>query len=527
MKIHTKFVNILCLIAILAMTGCSTTTKKDHAISLDQLEPNAGFNSDTCNKLKILKDHVIATDERGAYIPITFKLDSDNSTKKCPTESQLDEMHQHIKSLINTIKQSGKKPLIFIHGGLNSYQQSLERAVRDAGYINKEGIYYPVFIIWPSGIDTYGDSLVNYFQGEWNTSYDRYSWPLRFGSDLIEMPARLIGNYFTHARLRTGSSCYLNRFRNILEPFSTLFTWGCEGDYKQDSHDFFVTSDPCEKTSDRPQGTYCIDEDKNDANAFLIRNIEKTPLSSLKLLTIPAMDPLAKRAWRSMLARIHFAFRTPCPVNTHAMGTCAPAAVYEFFKALNEPSINDITLIGHSMGTIVAGEIIREFPDLPYANVVFAGAAISIREFENTVEAVLKSKLKNASKLFKFYNLSLHPYAEATEENAYGAMPSGSLLEWIDQTIENPSDSLDRTLGKWTNIAPLLGRPENEKDQVLDKDLIKQNLMYFSRFGLKPNQPLEHTHFGNAGGVFKYWVDECWLPSEVCSYVETCRLKNY
>ncbi len=46
----------------------------------------------------------------------------------------------------------------------------------------------------------------------------------------------------------------------------------------------------------------------------------------------------------------------------------------------------------------------------------------------------------------------LHPKAEAREDSAYGMLPTGSLLEWIDEVLEQPKTMLDRSMGKWRNL---------------------------------------------------------------------------
>ena len=78
------------------------------------------------------------------------------------------------------------------------------------------------------------------------------------------------------------------------------------------------------------------------------------------------------------------------------------------------------------MGAIIANEIVRVFPKLPYKNIVYMGAASSIRDFRMSVEPVLQS---DSHPNLRFYNLSLHPYAEVYEINRGGLSPLGSLLE--------------------------------------------------------------------------------------------------
>lgn len=527
--------------------------------------------------------YIIAADRRGNYIPLTFEpiVGENGKCKLSFNETSSDNRkntEKHIQRIWEKIKASGKKPLIFIHGGLNDYEASVERLARDIERINAESTYYPVFIIWPSGLDTITDSLFNDFQGEWDRPLDKFTAPFKAITDLIQVPSRLLANYATNYRLASNSTCYVEAdspfFIEAPCAFNSWLAMRMVTSKKNASitNHSYITNDPCIKENGKV-GFHCVDIEKDHIEEFLYGkyyldgNLLKRMLLPAKLITIPLADPLAKRGWNSMIARIRFIFRTPCPADKFGTGNCEPGVIYQFFKALKDNRSKDdkkLTLIGHSMGSIVAGEIIREFYDLPYDNVIFGGAAISIREFKNTIEAALLRKvsmvkkyselikdreslreelllLKETPKIkaakaqnekaieelkiieeldgpFKFYNLSLHPFAEAWEENLWGLLPSGSLLEWIDQIIENPADGLDRTLGKWANVSPLLaaqvGGPEDEN---FDRNLLEKCYMHFSRFGLNPKQPLEHSDFGNKDDRFEYWKPEKWkLDDKQC-----------
>src|SRR6516225_5133917 len=110
-------------------------------------------------------------------------------------------------------------------------------------------------------------------------------------------------------------------------------------------------------------------------------------------------------------------------------------------------------------GRLVTDEMMINFPDLPYQNVVFMAAAGRIRDFKQTTEPVLRT---HRCKDLRFYNLSLHPEAEARDLEVSGAAPIGSLLEWIDDIFETPVTPIDRTLGKWQNVV----YAENEFDPI-------------------------------------------------------------
>ena len=114
----------------------------------------------------------------------------------------------------------------------------------------------------------------------------------------------------------------------------------------------------------------------------------------------------------------------------------------------------EVTLIGHSMGTMVLNECLRR--DLlddrkpEYCHVVYMAAACSVRDFGRAVVPYLRQHRST-----EFYNLMLHPLAELRERERFGDLPPrGSLLVWLDDFLADPQTPLDRTLGRWDNIVP-------------------------------------------------------------------------
>jgi hypothetical protein len=157
------------------------------------------------------------------------------------------------------------------------------------------------------------------------------------------------------------------------------------------------------------------------------------------------------------------------------------------------------------MGAIVANEILRNFPDLPYRNVVFMGAAASVRDTISALDQVTRAKPRRE---LRFYNLSLHQIAEANEVGYLGTVARGSLLEWIDRMYTTPATFADRTVGKWINAVMAYGDflPLNERLQ-----------MSFKRFGLSCGEPLEHGEFddyeprsGCPDARTPYWRPSFW-----------------
>jgi hypothetical protein len=107
-----------------------------------------------------------------------------------------------------------------------------------------------------------------------------------------------------------------------------------------------------------------------------------------------------------------------------------------------------LVMIGHSMGSIVANELLQLFPKLPYESIVYMGGAASILSTRQAVSPVLRQN-KGCT---NFYNLMLHPMNEQRESTASGFLLSGSLLVYVDEIFENPRTLGDRTVGQWVNI---------------------------------------------------------------------------
>jgi hypothetical protein len=118
-----------------------------------------------------------------------------------------------------------------------------------------------------------------------------------------------------------------------------------------------------------------------------------------------------------------------------------------------------LTLVGHGMGAIIVNELIANYNHLPYQNIVFMVATTSLRHSRNALVPLLQASAdgqKSSDLKVRFFNLLLHPKADAREDSVYGLLPSGSLLEWINEVLAKPKTVLDRTMGKWRNLRPAL-----------------------------------------------------------------------
>lgn len=512
---------------LIALTnGCSIKQSNIINTNIYALE-----NNEDCaiqkDKLKITKDYILAIGKRGKYNPLTLSLEEcPNGDVKQPASFDL-----HLKAMIERIRKKNEfnrdddfdcknkttnHLFIFIHGGLNNYEDSVGRSVRDIqeilkftppkslddknrfdalrdpsiavgaarGRLDQCERYIPLFIVWPSdGVDTYIDDAYHYEQGEYDTNYQKYAGSLEIFSDFGETIARAPQGY-SHTIRRFNKykgSEYLNDIANKA---------GCEnGSYRG------LGSIICSREGTLPKNF-------NETLAYSL-------LTPVRLFTVPLTDTLGNRAWRSMLARTRFAFRRPISKKEHLddlknevhesvlrkKNSGALRLLLEYIKKefklpadtdkKNKPIMPPITLVGHSMGTIITNQIIAEYPDFTYKNIVYMAAASSIRNFRQSVEPILHRARKENDYDVQFFNLSLHPKSEAFEINLMGAVPSGSLLEWIDNFYSSPATHSDATLGKWENVFY----------SIYDFNKNARDSMHFKRFGLSCASPQKHGEF--------------------------------
>ena len=148
-----------------------------------------------------------------------------------------------------------------------------------------------------------------------------------------------------------------------------------------------------------------------------------------------------------------------------------------------------ITVIGHSMGAIVACELLQHFHTLPANNVVFEAAACSVSNFKTNVIPFLEEqnlRSQTAADVVKthVYNLCLQDDAENAEKNPgeLDLSQRGSLLTWVDTLYQSPESENDRTFGRWVNA--ILATDDFPSD-ILGRITIKE----FGRDRLREHHP--------------------------------------
>jgi hypothetical protein len=108
------------------------------------------------------------------------------------------------------------------------------------------------------------------------------------------------------------------------------------------------------------------------------------------------------------------------------------------------------------MGAIVSNRILRDFPQLRFDRIVYAGAAAGIDDVRASVHPYL---LQPANRDTTFWSFSLSEPNEAREINGIDVYERGSLLVWVDNLFERPNTVSKRTFGRASNLKRFYAPP--------------------------------------------------------------------
>jgi pimeloyl-ACP methyl ester carboxylesterase len=482
--------------------------------------------------------------------------------------ADLDEWHpvdpctyrtKYLKALVDEINRQPKsKPiLIFIHGGNNVPGKSLRRSALLGANPRLTEKYYPIFINWNSEpISTYSEHLFIVRQGQRHTVLGPITSPFYLASDLaralVRAPAvwvKLIDFEFSrHEHRRAVIS--QESLRYLSSPPNRGKLHLTERSYQE---------------GDRRSQTQVITGDWHNLSLVL-----KAPAEII-------LDAIGTGAWNMMLRRSRELFDSP--THFHEQPTVdqklikeivrladsqkrgqtrgrelndeidryvaqivaqqkqqgasepsrhedtylvrsVPGAVEMFLQVLeqNLDQGHSITIIGHSMGTIVANEILIRHPSkLPFDNIVYMAAACSVKECEDAVLPYLRQE--NHLKA-QFYNLCLHPIAEATEtflspekrnptikDYAISTgglfVPRGSLLIWLDSFFTHPVNLEELRLGRWATAVSSAGIYPSDVSDRIHLTMFPVGLEYL---------PQKHAQFASSEFPTPFWDPDFWDP---------------
>jgi pimeloyl-ACP methyl ester carboxylesterase len=104
----------------------------------------------------------------------------------------------------------------------------------------------------------------------------------------------------------------------------------------------------------------------------------------------------------------------------------------------------EVTLVGHSMGAIIANRLLASPHDLPVRRIIYLAPASSLDE----AELLLRRSLQRWSQV-EFHGFALNRADEARERDPSGVLlPRGTLLVWIDALFEPVNTPARKRLGR-------------------------------------------------------------------------------
>jgi|GEM_PF-4928509 len=464
-----------------------------------------------------------------------FPVDSDSLFYPYPEEKHsywnLDKANKklevHLKAMDTQFHERKRKEVVvFVHGGMNTEVVGLNNAVIKLRQMSKDRPdVFPVFVTWDSGLLS---SHARHMLGDENgVAYysSSFARPRAIVNSMINFPTDIL------VGLAEGPRSSFRNGGKVLQGMDRLY------DYKPD---LFPTRRAYETVLEEQFG---VTQKENRFTGFYKQSGKSVPWSvNLGSDDGPRWDkgtagfvyfPLAtgvsmayqgmgRPAWENMVRRSATLVQMyPTMINYpngygKSAGVMARVLEQIAMWQQKDPDLK-VTLIGHSMGTMVLNEGFRAMEDsgepqkrlIPHIKVnriIYMAAACSIKDFSNTAGRYL---LKNPST--ECYNLCLHPKRELNEEEPWPALRlahSGSLLTWIDQMFESPREFEDRTMGSFENcIIAYQSMPATPRFHL-------KGFSDHADWSGKPSSgiygPQKHGDFSS----YNYWTDAFLQPAK-------------
>lgn len=465
-------------------------------------------------------EHIVMINGRGNPVDPTGNIGCAHESATCNgshfwltsyPEMERSEYKTYLSKLFEAMKREApvvdgkRRLLIFIHGGLNTQLGTIERAASLHQSIEAAG-YFPIFVNWQSSLfSSYLDHLLYIRKGQ-----DLGVWGVPFAPFyLLADVARSVARAPV-----VWSFEFWNDIRSI--PFVTT----------QSGTD--ATRIAADVKKEGIIDLHREEKDNRDTTEIILSGFSWLVTLPTKLLTAPFIDAFGKSAWDIMLRRTDLMYHTDGEFTTESdvakqahnekgyQSVQADGGLSVFMRQLQaEIARNggadawDITLLGHSMGTIVLNRMIRDFGTspsgtMPFNRIVYMAAATTVKDYEDSIFPYL-AKNHDA----QFYHLTLHTRAEVRDRwepiRYVDLPPRGSLLVWVDEFLANPGTLHDRTAGRFTNlIVALHDTPEELRRRIHIKE-------FNVGASFRDTDPQKHGDFTDP---FTFWKQECWQHTE-------------
>lgn len=456
------------LAALIQVAACSTPLR----VEVPAPAPVA-------NSVDLLRRHSVFADREGRPIRIL-----EESQDGAPTLTDA-EYGSELSRMMNALEADRPTRIVIsIHGGLigkgEAAEQNLATLQAVRAFNDSTGTrIYPLFLNWRSGLFD---------------SYTEHAWRLRSGRRPWWGPPTSVGQVPVDLAIGVARTP-MTVGTQILNVPGTLW-WG--EDYR-DAYDRLRS-----QFGDSTEPAVSLGEYRP---AFDLWITLLTVVTSPTRLLVPFVDGVGRPAWDAMKRRTATVFRRPDEFeaeNAGAEGFVPRSGAFGVFldslaiRAWRWQQVPEVVLVGHSMGAIVANRILQQYPSLPVMRIVYMAGAASIQDTFDAVVPFLEMNPRVC-----FYNLTLHPRAEAREQFLGWLGPGGSLLEWIDGYLEQVNTPVDRVVGKFENVVVA--------SHLLPEGI--RNRVHIKGFEVSPDQPKPRRHGQFNDGDVPYWTSDFWRTS--------------
>lgn len=395
-------------------------------------------------------------------------------------QNMMQEIEKHRR------KYGSVKVLFFFHGGLNSRREAIKRA---AEHITKmahdEPDLYPIFVNWQTSLySSYWDHLWWVHKGHQTPRWSAFPLAVgEAGGDLIRTLIESPVAAYLH---------YEDRYRSINERKELVLP-------------FAGVTEECSSSLDFREGKLNLKRP-----SVVLDGAQSAIFFPATLLGSGLLDAVGGNAWGAMIYTSERLFYTnqemhhPYDYIPNVAGSGGFPMFLDALAGAVGPQ-DDITIVAHSAGAIVANRLIANYPRLPIHNLIYMAPACTIDEVMPGGKITKWLAAQSAETGDRnLYILALHEQSEFEESHVWGLAPRGSLLVWLDEYIQPKSSEFG---------GMMLGRARNLR---LHAHLIPcpiQKQVHITAFNDDPSakpseQPQHHGDFGD----LPYWRPDLRQP---------------
>jgi hypothetical protein len=430
-----------------------------------------------------------------------------------------------------SVDAAHRRVVIFVNGGLDDMPMITGRAAKLSPIIAADGAdkAFPIFVGWDTGVF---HSLGNHFfvvrRGYKNPWLAVPTFPFVLAEDLLRGIVHLPQDVFYYNVQTFWQGRYRYRSPSIHSSQMVVDSIACtEPEQNEQPHTGPRSDSPPAVPGDRMQLLADPDTPLPDTwPMYFVRYFVEMPIQIPQHVFI---DGLGTAAWDEMDRRARVLFEGVEDESVQSPDSESSTALAQLLgrlgdvqrKLKKEGIALKVDLVCHSMGAIVGNRILRlasrvnpdavdskkhEIPPL-FDDIVYMGAACTITDYESAVFPYLASSTHAST---NFYHLTLQERAENAESTAWGIIPFGSLLCWIDSYYEHSLTPTDRVAGRFTNLM-------NNYHRTPDRLRPRIHVKAFGTDRADAEHALIHGDFSD----LSFWRSSVWSPDASKSWCPT------